>query len=304
MATSKEEGPPAPDLKQAESDGWGETMASWRAPGSDGRGASSVIYMREVDLVNRLRSTRESPGLTVFVCTRNSEATLEKCLLSISRSEPHVKIVVIDQSSVDRTVEIARRLGAEVISHNIGLGYARQLGFDMCKTEHLAFVDSDEEIIQPRFFDVAIGILEDPTAGAVVGMSAGHRFAYGLPMGLLVLRAKDFQGRIIPSSINAREEFYVRRRLRSMGLSVVFVSGAMIHRSQYRRYKPEWEGANTRVVAGFDVGQLVFTAQVVLLQSLNSRSPKNLAYTPLFYLKFLRGFIQPWKWRILRQTNE
>ena len=238
------------------------------------------------------------------MCTRNSEATLEKCLLSIPKSGPHVKIVVIDQNSVDRTVEIARRLGAEIVSHNIGLGYARQLAFDMCKTEYLAFVDSDEEIIQPRFFGVAIEILENPIVGAVVGMSAGHRFAYGLPMGLLVLRANDFRGRIIPSSINAREEFYVRKKLRSAGLSVVFVSGVMIHRSQYRRYKPEWEGANTRVVVGFDVGQLVFTAKVVLLQSLNSRSPKNVVYTPLFYLKFLRGFIQPWKWRILKQTSE
>lgn len=237
------------------------------------------------------------------MCTWNSEATLEKCLLSISRSEPGVKIMVIDQSSVDGTVEIARRLGVEVVSHNVGLGYARQLAFELCKTKYLAFVDSDEEIVHPRFFDVANEILENPTVGAVVGMSVGHRFAYGLPMGLLVLRAKDFHGRIIPSSINAREEFYVRMKLRSLGLSVIFVPGAMIHKSQYRKYKPEWEGANTRVVAGFDVTQLVFTAQVVLLQSLNSRSPKNLAYTPLFYLKFLRGFVQPQKWRILKQTN-
>ncbi|MDG6899056.1 MAG: glycosyltransferase family 2 protein [Nitrososphaerota archaeon] len=247
--------------------------------------------------------TRDLTDLTVFVCAWNSDATLERCLLSVLRSGRDVKTVVIDQSSVDGTVDIARRLGADVVSHSVGLGYARQLAFDACRTKYLAFVDSDEEIIQHRFFEIAIGVLENPRVGAVVGMSVGHRFAYGLPMGLLVLRAKDFQGRIIPSSVNAREEFYVRMRLRSMGLSVVFVPGAMIHRSQYRKYKPEWEGANTRIVAGFDISQLAFTAKVVLLQSLNSRSPKNIAYAPLFYLKFLRGFVQPQKWRILKQVK-
>ncbi|MCL4355140.1 MAG: glycosyltransferase family 2 protein [Thaumarchaeota archaeon] len=237
------------------------------------------------------------------MCTRNSAATLERCLRSVFRSGHGIKMTIIDQSSVDDSVEIARRLGAEVVSHDVGLGYARQLAFDLCKTKYLAFVDSDEEIIQPRFFDFAIEVLDHPTVGAVVGMSVGHRFAYGLPMGLLVLRTEDFQGRVIPSSINAREEFYVRRKLRRMGLSSVFVSDVMVHRSQYRRYKPEWEGANTRVAAGVNVGQLVFTAQVVLLQSLNSRSPKNIVYAPLFYLKFLKGFVQPERWRILKQVN-
>lgn len=228
---------------------------------------------------------------------------MERCFLSISRSKPESKIVMIDQSSVDSSVEIARRLGIEVVSHSVGLGYARQLAFDLCETEYLAFVDSDEEIVQPRFFDFAIEALGNPRVGAVVGMSVGHRFVYGLPMGLLVLRTRDFQGGVIPSSINAREEFYVRRRLEREGLASVFVSGAMIHRSQYRKFKPEWEGANTRIASGIDVGQLMFTAQVVLLQSLNSKSPKNIVYAPLFYLKFLRGFTHPQRWRVLKQVS-
>ena len=243
------------------------------------------------------------PDLTAFVCTYNSEATLKACLQSIRRCVPPPRIVVIDQHSSDSSVEIAQMMGAEIRLQDVGLGFARQLCFEIADTECLAFVDSDEEIVAGTFFKKATDLLKDPAVGAVAGMGLGHRFAYGLPMGLLVLRTRDFSGKVIPSSADAREEYFVKKRLVSLGLKTVFVSNAMIHHSRFRRYKPEWEGANTRIVGGVSARQLLFVFGVILLQSLNSRRGKNLVYVPIFYLKFLRGFANPKDWKRIRQVD-
>jgi glycosyltransferase involved in cell wall biosynthesis len=241
--------------------------------------------------------------LTICVCTYNSAATLEACLARLAASEPESKLLVIDHHSTDSSKEIAERFGAEVRLEDEGLGYARQLAFELVETDYLAFIDGDEELVRGSFFREAIQTLQDPKVGAVEGMGVGHRFAYGLPMGFLVLRSKDFKGKIIPRQITAREEFYVQRRLRRLGLTTVFIPNAKIHRSRFRRYKPEWEGANTRIAAGLSLTQLLFIVKVFILQGLNGRSAKSLIYLPVSYFKFLRGYVEPDRWRNLRLVN-
>ena len=243
------------------------------------------------------------PELTIFVCTYNSAATLEECLVSIVASEPGANLVVIDHASSDGTVEIAKRFGAEIRQESVGLGYARQLCFEISETTYLAFVDGDEEIVEKAFFRKAMRTLRNPEVGAVAGLGLGHRFTYGLPMGVLVLRSGDFRGKVIPPYVNAREEIFVRRRLNALGLATVFLADAKVHRSQYRRYKAEWEGANTRLAAGVSPPQLLFILKVMLLQSLNGKRLGNVLYVPIFYLRFLRGFVDPAPWRVLKQVN-
>ena len=102
--------------------------------------------------------------------------------------------------------------------------------------------------------------------------------------------------------MKAREEYFARQSLEALGLTASFLRDAMIPKSQFRKYKPEWEGANTRIAAGVDLHQLAFVLRVVVLQSLNSRSGRNFLYVPVFYLKFLRGFVNPLVWKALRQV--
>jgi glycosyltransferase involved in cell wall biosynthesis len=53
--------------------------------------------------------------LTVIVLTRDEELNLDACLESLRDVVEH--IVVVDSGSADRTVEIARRHGADVVEH-------------------------------------------------------------------------------------------------------------------------------------------------------------------------------------------
>jgi glycosyltransferase involved in cell wall biosynthesis len=242
--------------------------------------------------------------VTVFVCTYNSASTIAGCLSSVRSALPRARLVVIDHRSTDGTAAMAEEYGVEIHHESVGLGYARQLALDLVRTEYLAFVDSDVEIVESSFFGRALEILGNPMIGAVVGMAVGHRLAYGLPAGLLVLRSRDFRGRIIPEFIDARETFYLVRHLTELGLETSYLADSMVHHSEFREFKPEWEGANTRLAAGVRPRELVYALKVIVLLSINSRSVKNIVYIPLFYLKFLRGFSAPGRWRKLTRNPD
>ena len=235
--------------------------------------------------------------LTFCVCTYNSAKTLERCLKSIRNiAGEELRVLVVDHYSEDGTVKIVRKFGAEIFSETKGLGFARQLCFDLTNSEYIVFVDSDVEIVRKDFFDVAIQTLSSKEYGAVVGMAVGHRFRYGLPASLLVLRKNDFLGKIVPDYIDARETFFIQRHLEDRKLRTFYVYDSMIHRSQFRKFKPEWEGANTRILPDSNPKELFLALKVIILLSLNSRNLKNILYVPIFYLKFLHGFAKPAAW--------
>jgi len=240
--------------------------------------------------------SKDMKTLTFCVCTYNSGKTLERCLSSIRSVAAGSRILVVDHHSEDDTVKIARKFGAEIFSETNGLGFARQLCFDLTNSEYIVFVDGDVEIVRKNFFDIAIQALSRRKYGAVVGMALGHRFRYGLPASLLVLRKNDFLGKIVPDYIDARETFFIQRRLENHRLRTLYVYDSMIHRSQFRKFKPEWEGANTRILPDSSHKELFLALKVIILLSLNSRSLKNILYIPIFYLKFLHGFAKPDAW--------
>lgn len=242
---------------------------------------------------------KELRELDLFVCTYNSGETLGSCLTSLRLCSPSSRIIVIDHMSGDSTLEICRRHGVTIYQEDVGLGHARQMCFALADSDFLAFVDSDVEVKEKSFFARAISELSNPEVGAVAGMAMGHSLAYGLPASLLVLRTSDFKGIMIPDYIDARETYFIQERLDAAGLKTVYLGNAMAHRSGYRRFKPEWEGANTRLACGLNSAQLLFALRVIVLMSLNSRNPRNMAYVPIFYLKFLRGFVNPGQWRKL-----
>jgi glycosyltransferase involved in cell wall biosynthesis len=242
--------------------------------------------------------------VTFCVCTFNSEKLLPRCLSSIQKLSPDSPILVVDHMSHDKTQQISREYGVRIILENVGLGRARQLCFENVSTDYMVFVDSDVEILMHDFLQRSLVALQKPDVGAVVGMSVGHKFAYGLPGSLLVLRKNDFAGKVVPDYIDARETFFIQSRLDAFHLKTEYIFNAMKHTSQFRKYKPEWEGANTRILPSSMSKELAFTSKVILLLTLNSRNATNILYLPIFYLKFLRGFLNPGPWLKIRRAEE
>jgi succinoglycan biosynthesis protein ExoA len=104
--------------------------------------------------------------LNVIIPTKNSEITLEDCLISLRKQTVPVNIIIIDGCSIDRTIEIAKRYGCSVydepkslgrgskraVACNLGLQHAKSLVPDIL--DLVAFLDSDTEVPETWAYDM------------------------------------------------------------------------------------------------------------------------------------------------------
>lgn len=84
--------------------------------------------------------------LTIVILTKNEEQNLEKCIASFKGVAQ--RMVIIDSYSTDKTVELAKSLGAEVYEHQFE-NHAAQFNWALdninLQTEWVMKVDADEE---------------------------------------------------------------------------------------------------------------------------------------------------------------
>ena len=84
------------------------------------------------------------PAVTAVVLTKNEEAHIADCLKSLQWCG---HVIVLDSLSTDRTVEIARRMGAGVVLRPFkNFGGQRNAALDLVNTEWVFFVDADERV--------------------------------------------------------------------------------------------------------------------------------------------------------------
>jgi glycosyltransferase involved in cell wall biosynthesis len=244
------------------------------------------------------------PPVDVLVATYESASTLPESLAAVRTRIPVHHLIVVDRSSRDGSAEIAKSLGAIVLDDSTGLGRARNLALAAADTDPVLFVDSDVVIERADFYPRALEEFARPRTAAVVGMASGHQFRYGLPLGLTLIGRKWALGARIPDEAQGRETYYLQLAARRSGLSTRYVPEAMRHHGTYRAapHWPEFQGAAIRRSSGRNPRELAYAALVVLLMHLNSRRVQNVAYSPVFYLKLLRGFADPARWGYLDRS--
>lgn len=92
--------------------------------------------------------------LSVIVPARNEERFLPACLEALRRQTlKDFELIVVDSASSDRTGEIARAFGANVIRlEKPGVSRARQAGFEAAKGDIIASTDADT-IVPPDWLE-------------------------------------------------------------------------------------------------------------------------------------------------------
>jgi len=88
----------------------------------------------------------QAPRISVVICAYNAERTMDACLASLRTLRyPNYEVIVVNDGSKDRTLEIAQRYPeARIFSQeNKGLSVARNVGYQNATGAIIAYTDSD-----------------------------------------------------------------------------------------------------------------------------------------------------------------
>ena len=96
----------------------------------------------------------DKPLLTVIIPVYNTAEYLSRCIESvINQTEHNIEVVIINDASTDASDTIIHnyittdsKINYIKLSHNIGVGNARNIGINTARTKYISFLDSDDWI--------------------------------------------------------------------------------------------------------------------------------------------------------------
>lgn len=150
--------------------------------------------------------------ITAIILTKNEEKNLPDCLKSIAGFCS--RAVVVDCGSTDRTVEIAREMGADVYFHEFEY-YARQFNWaiDNCAidTAWTLRLDADERMTQEVIDECLNQIASEGVSGITMEATyyfLGRAIEHGLPKKRKLMLFRTGAGRIEDRRRDAHTELY------------------------------------------------------------------------------------------------
>ena len=127
-----------------------------------------------------------SPILSVIVPVHQGREHLQRVLAALAATDLPRKdweLIVVDDASTDGSAEIAAGFADLVIrltGQPRGPAYARNRGFEVARSAHVAFVDADV-LVHPRALSLMLDAMrEDPGTGAVMGSYDAERTSRGI----------------------------------------------------------------------------------------------------------------------------
>jgi glycosyltransferase involved in cell wall biosynthesis len=128
------------------------------------------------------RTESERPLVSILIPAYNAQRWIADTLRSaVAQTWPRKEIIVVDDGSTDRTVEIARQFefdGVRVVPQkHQGAAAARNLAFSLCKGDYIQWLDADD-LLSPDKITRQMEVLEQLGDKRVVVSSAWGRFLY------------------------------------------------------------------------------------------------------------------------------
>lgn len=150
--------------------------------------------------------------VSIIIPNHNHERFLGEAIESaLGQSRAPTEIVVVDDGSTDRSVEVARGYPVRLIEQsNSGVALARNRGAREATGEHVVFLDADD-LLAPNFLERTMSALEAAAPGIAYAYTAVEKF--GLETGRLFTRPFDgeilFEGNYIPVSALLRRAVFL-----------------------------------------------------------------------------------------------
>lgn len=168
--------------------------------------------------------------LSVAVIAKNEEERIADCLRSVRFADD---IVVVDSESTDRTVAIARDLGARVfVEPWKGFARQKQSAVDHALHDWVLILDADERI-PPATAETILAALKNPLAGAAAFGFNRRNFLHGK----WIRRCGWYPDRIVRlvnRNSGAFDERYVHESWQAAGETVLLA--ADIEHVSFRNY--------------------------------------------------------------------
>lgn len=112
------------------------------------------------------------PKISVIIPAYNEEAFIEECLRAVLNQKgcSDYEVIVADNGSTDKTKEIAKRMGVNIVSEKKkGVAHARKTGTEAARGEILVHTDADAKPPTDWLAKIESMLDEDPSIVAVSG---------------------------------------------------------------------------------------------------------------------------------------
>lgn len=141
--------------------------------------------------------------VSVIIPALNEERRIAACLAALARQTvPAHEIILVDNGSTDRTVEIARAAGARIVHEpKRSIAAARATGFDAAEGAILARIDADTAVDPDWVSGLQQVFAADPRTDAVAGVATEVRLPHWMaPIGYLGYRVFRAYNRLTAGS--------------------------------------------------------------------------------------------------------
>jgi len=200
----------------------------------------------------------DSPPLVSFVIPcYNDVEILPRCLQSIRKQcYQNIEIIVVDNGSVDGSIDVAERLADRVLHVDGPLGRVRQKGFEETNGEIIGSFDSDNILPHKKWLSQAVQYFNYhesvanvwPKNTAPPNSPPFSRIYWGLWEEIIEDRVSDSRGVFgggtslfrrsalmdvggIDETIHWGEDFNLATKLKNSGYSVVYITDPIYHKT-------------------------------------------------------------------------
>lgn len=133
--------------------------------------------------------------ISVIIPAFNEEKNLDKCLTSLQNQKiKPFEVLVIDNNSKDKTVEIAKKFGCRVVREKKqGISFARNKGFDEAYGDVILRTDADT-VLPSDWIERMQKHFENPKVGRVTGPAIFYKSKFNPLFLFLVFWINDILG--------------------------------------------------------------------------------------------------------------